>query len=151
MSSLALEDISSMLVKAGSAIILVLGIADVLKGIIVVAAISVLGSIAGSILSSLTPLLGFTGWLLPLLGFFVGGLNIIAGAIAAAIGYFLLKLPTPLPAEQRNKWLLLTAIFAAVALIFLSHWYLLAFALVLLGFLLSPARPPPSSSPTPLP
>ena len=153
-SSLALEDASSVLVRVGGVLLFILGIADIIKGFVMLVALSVLGSIAGGILSSIAPFFEFTKWVLPLLGSLVGGSSLVVGAVAAVVGYSLLKLPTPLLAEQRSRWLLITAILAAVALVFLSYWYLLAFALILLGFLLSSAWPaakrgeipPPSAS-----
>ncbi|MEM0460279.1 MAG: hypothetical protein QXJ21_06785 [Thermofilum sp.] len=150
MSSLALEDVSSVLVRVGGVLLLVLGIADIVKGLVMLIALSVLGGIAGGILSSVAPFFEFARWVLPLLGPLLGGSSLVVGTVAAVVGYSLLKLPAPLPAEQRNRWLLVTAILAAVALVFLSYWYLLAFAIILLGFLLSPTRlPPPPAVPQP--
>ncbi|MEM4455444.1 MAG: hypothetical protein QXT28_12070 [Thermofilaceae archaeon] len=100
MSSLALEDASSVLVRVGGVLLLILGIADIIKGFVMLVALSVLGSIAGGILSSIAPFFEFTKWVLPLLGSLVGGSSLVVGAVAAVVGYSLLKLPTPLSAEQ---------------------------------------------------
>lgn len=129
---------ASTLLKIGSVILLVLGIVDILRGLITLFVVSLIGNIAGSYLASIFPPLSFLSWLLPLLGPILGGANIITGVVASVVGYQLMKLTTPIPAPQRDKWIIISAVLTAIALAFFSPWYLLAFALIIVGLLFSP-------------
>lgn len=139
---------ASTLLKIGSVILLVLGIVDILRGLITLFAVSVIGNIVGSYLASIFPPLGFLSWLLPLLGPILGGASIITGVVASVVGYQLMKLTTPIPTPQRDKWIIISAVLTAIALAFFSPWYLLAFALIIAGLLLSPTVQIPPSTQT---
>jgi vacuolar-type H+-ATPase subunit I/STV1 len=140
-------EIASFLVKIGGIIALVLGVLDILKGIVLLVLANVIGSFLGSILPGL-------GWLLnliPIGGSILSAVYIVAGAVIAAVGYTLVKMPVPPTAEEKSRWVLILAVLAALALAFGSYATLLALALALAGLLLAPTvkptAPPPLSGP----
>jgi len=140
-------EIASFLVKIGGIIALVLGVLDILKGIVLLVLANVIGGFLGSILPGL-------GWLLnliPIGGSILSAVYIVAGAVIAAVGYTLVKMPVPPPAEEKSRWVLILAVLAALALAFGSYATLLALALALAGLLLAPTvkptAPPPPSGP----
>ncbi|MEM2824133.1 MAG: hypothetical protein QXF69_08525 [Thermofilaceae archaeon] len=143
MAGSVLRDLAPVLLKLGGVLLLVLGVADILKGFAAIIVFSIIGWVASSFLASIFPALTPLSGLLPLLGPVVGGASLIIGAAAVVIGYQLMKLATPIPAPTRDRWLVIAAVLAAVALVFLSPWYLLALATIIAGLLLSPTAQPP--------
>jgi len=145
-------EIAGFLVKIGGVIALVLGVLDVLKGIALLVLANVIGVLLGSVLpGSMLPGLG---WLLNFIsigGGILSAVYIAAGAVIAAVGYALVKMPVPPPAEEKSRWVLFLAVLAALALAFGSYATLLALALAIAGLLLAPtakpAPPPPPSGP----
>jgi hypothetical protein len=140
-------EIASFLVKIGGVIALVLGVIEILKGIVVL----VLANLIGGFLGSLFPGVGWLLNLIPIGGSILAAAYIIGGAVVAAVGYTLVKMPVPPAHEEKSKWILILAVLAAIALAFGSYTILLSLALALAGLLLAPTvkpTPPPPPSVT---
>ncbi|MEM2299114.1 MAG: hypothetical protein QXW23_06295 [Thermofilaceae archaeon] len=142
MSSSFPRDLAQVILKIGGVLLLVLGFVDILRGMVLLIIFSHIGWFVRITLDRAFPILGFVGRFLTLLGPIIGIAHIVLGAVAFAVGYQLAKLAAPMPAPTRDRWLIIVAVLTALALIFLSPWYLLAFLLILLGLLLSPTLPP---------
>ncbi len=131
-------DVAGLLIKIGGIIALVLGIFQIIEGVITVLVASVLGSLLGFIFPGLGALLK----LIPIGGTILAAAHIVVGAVLAAISYSLIKLSTPLPANERNRWVAILAVLAALALIFGAWSLLVGLGISLAGLLLAPVRQP---------
>ena len=140
-------EIAGFLVRIGGVIALVLGVIEILKGF----ALLLLANLIGGFLGSLLPGAGWLLKLIPVGGTILGAAYIVGGAVVAAVGYALVKMPVPPPSEEKSRWILILAVLAAIALALGSYTILVALIIALAGLLLAPTvkhTPPPPPSVT---
>jgi len=134
-----LPDAASLLIKIGAIIAVILGIFDIIKGLIVL----LFAHAISALLSALLPGASRIIELIPIGGTVLAVIWIILGAVVAAIGFSLLKIPVPLSRQDRGKWVGILAVLLALALIFGSTSLAAAVGIALLGLVLAPTAPPP--------
>lgn len=149
MERLESKDISAFLIQIGGILAIILGIFEVIRGLVVLLATAFLQAVLSPLILStfLAPLAPLIPWI----GGTLAVVYVILGIIVAAIGYRLYKLGTPpLPKGERDRWIVLTAIFLSLALILGHTWLAIALAVSLAGLVLSPTNQAPVT-PTPPP
>ncbi len=134
-------EFAGLLVKIGAIIIIVLGIFEIIKGIVII----LFASAIGALLSSLLPVYGEILKLIPVGGMLLALLYIVIGSIVVSVGFSLLKASLPLTPDQRNRWITLLGVLIAIALLFSSWDLLIGLVLALAGIIILPvAQAPPT-------
>lgn len=143
-------EIAGPLVRIGGLIAFVLGVFEVVKGLLLLALVQAAGRLLSGawLLSSIFPELGWLLSLVPVSGAALAAAHIVAGAVYAAAARSLIKAPVPMPPEERDKWTTALAVLAAVAIILNLHGLLLALGLSLAGLLLGAAEATQQSAET---
>uniref|UniRef100_A0A7C1G9U0 DUF996 domain-containing protein n=1 Tax=Thermofilum adornatum TaxID=1365176 RepID=A0A7C1G9U0_9CREN len=134
-----LPNVSSLLIKIGAIIALILGLFKIIQGIIILLFSHGISALLGTLFPAASTLIN----LIPIGGTILAAIWIILGAIIAAIGFALLKIPVPISQQDRGKWVGILAVLLALALIFGSGSLAAAIGIALLGLVLAPATPTP--------
>jgi|GEM_PF-2385023 len=139
-----LQDAASLLIKVGGIVTVILGIFEIIKGLLVLLFAHGISALLGALLPGASNIIS----LIPIGGTILAAIWIILGAVVAAVGFSLLRVSVPVPQPDRGKWVGILAVFLALALIFGSTSLAAALGIALLGLLLAPVAPPPPPTPT---
>jgi hypothetical protein len=134
-----LPSISSLLIKIGAIIALILGLSKIVEGLIILLFAHGISALLGTLFPGASTLIN----LVPIGGTILAAIWIILGAVIAAIGYSLLKVPVPITQPDRGKWVGILAALLALALIFGSTSLAAAIGIALIGLVLAPVTPTP--------
>ncbi|MCC6004144.1 MAG: hypothetical protein LM590_07370 [Thermofilum sp.] len=134
-----LPSVSSLLIKIGAIIALILGLSKIVEGLIILLFSHGISALLGTLFPGASSIIG----LIPIGGTILAAIWIILGAVIAVIGYSLLKVPVPITQPDRGKWVGILAVLLALALIFGSTSLAAAIGIALIGLVLAPATPTP--------
>ena len=134
-----LPSVSSLLIKIGAIITLILGLFKIVEGLIILLFAHGISALLSMLFPEASRIIG----LIPIGGTILAVVWITLGAVIAAIGYSLLKVPVPTSQQDKGKWVGILAVLIALALIFGSISLAAAIGIALLGIVLAPATPPP--------
>jgi hypothetical protein len=134
-----LPSVSSLLIKIGAIIALILGLFKIVEGLIILLFSHGISALLGTLFPGASSIIS----LIPIGGAILAAIWIILGAVIAAIGYSLLKVPVPITQPDRGKWVGILAVLLALALIFGSTSLAAAIGIALIGLVLAPVTPTP--------
>jgi len=147
-----LEEIGKVLIKIGGILILVLGIVDAIKYAAYLILLHLAKGFLDMLIASIPILAGFsfaTGLIETL-----GSTTLIALlAISAILAYFGFKLfkiadEAPMPAEARDRWMVILIVLLALSLLLGSSLLAASFLLPIVGLIIMPVRRMPPQAAT---